>query len=136
MARSTQIAAVPIRRSPSGAIEVLLITSRGTRRWVIPKGWPWPGVADNEAAASEAWEEAGVRGNVASNHIGTFHYRKNRGKAVLAVEVVVYVLEVTQEEHSWPEMDQRQRAWFSPTEAAQAVAEQDLKALLQSLDAA
>jgi 8-oxo-dGTP pyrophosphatase MutT (NUDIX family) len=113
---------------------VLLITSRETRRWVIPKGWPWPGIPDYEAAAAEAWEEAGVRGNVAVDHIGTFNYSKTRGGDALSVDVVVYLLEVTQEEQSWPEMDERQRAWFSPAAAAQAVAEQELKSLLQSLD--
>ena len=90
---------------------------------------------DHEAAAAEAWEEAGVRGNVRVDRIGTFTYGKVRDGNSLAVVVGVYLLEVTEEEQTWPEMDQRQRAWFSPASAAQVVVEQELKALLSALDA-
>ena len=134
MIRSTQVGAVPIRRRTTGEIEVLLVTSRETRRWVIPKGWPWPGVSDPEAAAAEAWEEAGVRGNVVVKQMGTFTYNKRRDGDILTVDVVVYLLEVTEEEPAWPEMDERQRAWFTPAAAAQVVAEQELRALLHTLD--
>lgn len=133
MIRSIQVGAVPIKRRTTGEIEVLLITSRETRRWVIPKGWPWPGVSDPEAAAAEAWEEAGVRGNIVVNQMGTFTYDKRRDGVILTVDVVVYLLEVTEEEPAWPEMDKRRRAWLSPAAAARAVAEQELKALLHSL---
>lgn len=136
MTRSIQIAAIPVRRRTTGAIEVLLVTSRETRRWVIPKGWPWPGVPDHEAAAAETWEEAGVRGKVTTDQIGTFTYDKQlRDGVIITVNVMVYLLEVVEEEPTWPEMDERQRVWFSPGAAAQAVVEQELKALLQTLDA-
>jgi 8-oxo-dGTP pyrophosphatase MutT (NUDIX family) len=130
-----QVAAIPVRRSGDGNLEVLLVTSRETRRWIIPKGWPWPEVSDHEAAAAEAWEEAGVRGRVLTDKLGTFTYDKRRDDILLTVEVVVYLLEVTEEEHTWPEMEERQRAWFSPAAAAQAVVEAELQVLLHTLEA-
>ena len=130
-----QVAAIPVRRRGDGNLEVLLVTSRETRRWVIPKGWPWPEVLDHEAAAAEAWEEAGVRGRILADKLGSFTYDKRRDGILLTVNVVVYLLEVTEEEHTWPEMEERQRAWFSPAAAAQAVVEPELKLLLQALAA-
>jgi 8-oxo-dGTP pyrophosphatase MutT (NUDIX family) len=129
-----QVAAIPVRRHDDGKLEVLLVTSRETRRWVVPKGWPWADVPDHEAAAAEAWEEAGVRGRILSERLGTFTYDKRREGVFLTVDVVVYLLEVTEEKHIWPEMEERQRAWFSPVAAAQAVAEPELKALLYGLE--
>jgi 8-oxo-dGTP pyrophosphatase MutT (NUDIX family) len=129
-----QVAAVAVRRQASGKLEALLVTSRETHRWVVPKGWPWPNVSDHEAAAAEAWEEAGVRGDIRADKLGSFTYDKRRDGEFVAVDVVVYLLEVTDEEPIWPEMNERQRAWFSPSAAAQAVAETELKALLLALD--
>ena len=77
---------------------MLLVTSRETRRWIVPKGWPWPEVPDHEAAAAEAWEEAGVRGRILADELGTYTYDKQRDGILLTVEVVVYLLEVTEEE--------------------------------------
>jgi 8-oxo-dGTP pyrophosphatase MutT (NUDIX family) len=135
MSNLKQVAAVAVRRQVSGKLEVLLVTSRETRRWVVPKGWPWPEVPDHEAAAAEAWEEAGVRGRVLADRLGVYTYEKRRDGSHLAVDVVAYLLEVSDEESIWPEMDERQRAWFNLAEAAQAVEEPELKALLLSLDA-
>ena len=135
MPNSNQVAAIPVRRQDDGRLEVLLITSRETRRWIVPKGWPWPEVPDHEAAAAEAWEEAGVRGRILADKLGTFTYDKRRDGIHSAVNVAVYLLEVTEEEHVWPEMEERQRAWFSPAAAAQAVVEPELKALLHYLEA-
>lgn len=134
MPTSNQVAAIPVKRQDDGKLEVLLVTSRETRRWVIPKGWPWPEVPDHEAAAAEAWEEAGVRGHILTDELGTYTYPKQRDGIVLTVDVTVYLLEVTEEERAWPEMDERQRAWFSPVAAAEAVMEPELKALLRTLD--
>jgi 8-oxo-dGTP pyrophosphatase MutT (NUDIX family) len=134
MPRWNQVAAIPVKRSGSSTVQVLLITSRDTRRWVIPKGWPLPKVPDQEAAAAEAWEEAGVCGRVLAHKIGAFSYDKRRDGELLPVEVVVYQLNVTEEAHTWPEMAQRRRAWFSPAKAAEAVDEPELKALLLALD--
>jgi len=135
MSNLKQVAAVAVRRQASGKLEVLLVTSRETRRWVVPKGWPWPEVPDHEAAAAEAWEEAGVRGRILADRLGVYTYDKRRDGSRLAVDVVAYLLEVSDEESIWPEMDERQRAWFNLAEAAQAVEEPELKALLLSLDA-
>ena len=72
MPNSNQVAAIPVRRQDDGKLEVLLVTSRETRRWIVPKGWPWPEVSDHEAAAAEAWEEGGVRGRILPDKLGTF----------------------------------------------------------------
>jgi 8-oxo-dGTP pyrophosphatase MutT (NUDIX family) len=133
MAKAYQVAAIPIRRSRSGSWEVLLITSRETRRWVVPKGWPWRDIEDHEAAAGEAWEEAGVRGTTNAQSIGTFTYEKRRKDKLHALKVLVYVLEVTEEATVWPEFKERQRSWFELPIAADLVAEPDLKALLLEL---
>ncbi len=133
MAKAYQVAAIPLRRSRSGAWEVLLITSRETRRWVVPKGWPWRDLEDHEAAAGEAWEEAGVRGATHSKSIGTFTYNKRRKDKLHPLKVLVYVLEVTEEAAVWPEFKERQRGWFELPIAADLVAEPDLKALLLEL---
>lgn len=131
MTRTHQVAAIPIRRSASGATEVLLVTSRGSQRWVVPKGWPWAGRPDHEAAAGEAWEEAGVRGDTTPNSIGSYTYRKNTGVNELVVHV--YVMDVTEVLPVWPERTQRRRKWLSLTDAAACVAEPELAALLLTL---
>ncbi len=134
MARSHQIAAIPIRRTTAGSVEVLLVTSRETKRWVIPKGWPWPRVPPGEAAAGEAWEEAGVRGKVSKRAIGSFAYQKRKGDELIPLRVDVYVLEVTKEVKSWPEASQRERRWFAASEAASLVEEPELQEILGSLE--
>ena len=134
MAKPYQVAAIPIRRSQSGAIEVLLVTSRDTRRWVVPKGWPWRKIKDHDAAAGEAWEEAGVRGRAVPESIGSFTYDKRRKDKVRPLRVLVYLLEVTEEAEAWPEATQRDRGWFPAARAAELVAEPDLKSLLRELE--
>jgi 8-oxo-dGTP pyrophosphatase MutT (NUDIX family) len=133
MAKAYQVAAIPIRRTSTGSWEVLLITSRETRRWVVPKGWPWRNLGDHDAAAGEAWEEAGVRGKAQPESIGTFTYDKRRHDKLQALKVLVYLLEVTEEAASWPEASERQRRWFAPATAADLVSEPDLKSLLRAL---
>ncbi len=133
MSKSKQVAAIPIRCSPRGQLQVMLVTSRDTQRWVIPKGWPWPGRPDHEAAEEEAWEEAGVRGTTRKNKFGTFSYGKRHGDKVVPTKVTVYLLDVTEVARSWPEIGQRRRAWFSPTNAAAAVDEEQLSELLRAL---
>lgn len=133
MERSRQVAAIPVRRLASGAIEVLLVTSRETQRWVIPKGWPMPDRTAGQAAAIEAWEEAGVRGRAEEPQVGTFTYDKRKPKAVVPVTVEVFRLDVTEIAENWPEKAERARAWFSPREAAERVQEPELKELLLTL---
>lgn len=127
-----QVAALPWRRTPQGGIEVLLITSRETRRWVIPKGWPIKGLASHQAAEREAYEEAGVRGEVAKRKLGAFHYDKrlNNGR-VQRIKVTVFALKVVSEGDAFPEAEEREKLWTAPAAAADLVQEIELAALLR-----
>ncbi len=125
-----QVAALPIRRGKNGAIEILLVTSRETRRLVIPKGWPWPGMKDYKAAAEEAREEAGILGSTHKKPIGTYTYDKRKPNGDVPVKVKVFLLEVEQELSEWPESKERERVWCSPAKAAAAVAEPELSELI------
>ncbi|MEW6280816.1 MAG: NUDIX hydrolase [Candidatus Eremiobacterota bacterium] len=114
---------IPYRWS-DGRLEVLLITSRRTGRWAIPKGWLEPGMTPLESALLEAYEEAGVRGEARDELLGTY-VRWGR-------TVGVYPLEVREVLDDWPEARQRRRAWFSLEEAVAEVEEDDLKAILRA----
>nr|WP_246184882.1 NUDIX hydrolase [Paracoccus aestuariivivens] len=116
--------------------KVLLVTSRGTGRWIVPKGWPMPGRSLADAAKQEAWEEAGVRGKVDQDAVGTYHYDKQQDRGfAIPVEVHVFVLEVDGLVDEFPEDSQRKRRWYSPERAAELVAETGLKKLLRALPA-
>ena len=125
-----QHGALPWRRG-AGGIEILMITTRTTRRWIIPKGWPMEGKAPHEAAAQEAWEEAGVRGEAAAVAVGAFDYDKLKkdGRAK-RIRVEVFALEVREEADDWPEAAQRERRWFPVAEAAEVAGEPELAPLL------
>jgi 8-oxo-dGTP pyrophosphatase MutT (NUDIX family) len=126
---AVQYGALPFRRGPS--LEVMLITSRESRRWVIPKGWPMKGKKPHAAAAREALEEAGVSGKIGKAPLGAYPYIKRLGNgAPLKVRVRVFPLEVMRERAAWPEMSQRERCWFSLEEAAEAVQEPELNAMI------
>lgn len=117
--------------------EVLLITSRGTGRWIIPKGWPMAGRSLPGAAAQEAWEEAGVQGRIGHEEIGHYLYEKDQDSGfAVPVEVRVFPLHVRRTEVKFPEADARKRRWFAPTEAARMVAEPGLKQILLALPGA
>jgi 8-oxo-dGTP pyrophosphatase MutT (NUDIX family) len=133
--KSYQVAAVPTRRCARGRLELLLVTSRDTGRWVVPKGWPWKLLPDHEAAAGEAWEEAGVRGEISADPIGRYHYQKRENGSVRPLDVVVFLMEATEVRDDWPEAHQRRRAWFAPEAAAELVEEPELKDILRSLAA-
>ncbi len=126
----TQYAALPWRRDPAGAVEVLLVTSRGTGRWVIPKGWPIEGLTPARSAAQEAFEEAGLRGEIGSAPLGVYSYDKVGRRQTRRLTVEVFPLAVSDELADWPERDQRTRAWVSPAEAAARVHEPELQAIL------
>lgn len=115
--------------------KVLLITSRGTGRWVIPKGWPMSDRCDAEAALQEAWEEAGISG-VVGDEIGRYAYDKlneRTGISVL-VEARVFLVEVAGMAEDYPEAGQRARRWVSPSKAAEMVDEKGLKKILRNLE--
>lgn len=132
MALARQVAALPVRRGADGSLRVLLVTSRETRRWVIPKGWPWPDCEDCVSAAQEAREEAGVVGRVQSQSLGSFVYEKRRSSGSQLVRADVYVIEVASLLDTWPEQGERERAWFSVEAAADVVTDQELRGLLQA----
>lgn len=127
-----QIAALPYRKR-GRSIEVLLITSRETRRWVIPKGWPMKGKKDWNAAAQEAFEEGGIEGRVGRKSIGTYHYLKRINAGNLDCEVTVYPLQVLRKRNDWPERHERNRKWFTAKEAVLRVDEQGLKAIIAAI---
>lgn len=118
-----QIGALPYRFTAIGTLEFLLVTTRQSRRWTIPKGWPIKGMRPAEAAAQEAFEEAGVRGHVGGKPIGSFTYDKLLDDSGLWVpcEVLVFPLQVTRQRGVWPERGEREVRWFSPLEAAAIV---------------
>ena len=122
-------------RVEKGKVEVLLVTSRDTGRWVIPKGWTMKDKSDADAAATEAWEEAGVEGKLGENAVGAYAYYKvlNCGKGEPCV-VDVYALKVKSLSEKFPEASERKRRWFTPKKAAARVDEPDLKALLRGFD--
>jgi 8-oxo-dGTP pyrophosphatase MutT (NUDIX family) len=127
-----QFAALCYRfRKKSAVPEMLLITSRDTGRWVIPKGWPMEGKASHEVAAREAWEEAGVKGEVSSDAIGAYVYDKrlNNGLKV-ACKVHVFPVTVFDMSKRFPEKGSRTLEWVSFTEAAGRVAEPSLRTLI------
>ncbi|UXN04276.1 MULTISPECIES: NUDIX hydrolase [unclassified Bartonella] len=125
-----QVAAL-VYRYQGKNLEVLLITSRGTGRWIFPKGWPMPGRSSAQAALREAYEEAGVRGTAEAHAIGSYEYKKYdlpEGQNLFTVDV--FPILFSHQEKKWPEKQQRQYEWVSPQEAAKRVDEQELKQLL------
>lgn len=132
--RRVQYAALPWRRN-NLTTEVMLVTSRGTGRWIIPKGWPMKGKAPHAAAAREALEEAGVVGQIGKEPIGSFSHNKllKRGDAVVC-EVQVYPLQVTRQRKTWPEQGKRQLQWLSTSEAAKKVSEPVLGTIIRDLE--
>lgn len=118
-------------KKKKGSVEILLITSRDTGRWVIPKGWPMEGRGAHEVAAREAYEEAGVRGVAGEAAIGRFAYGKAlRCGVTVRCVVEVHPLKVTAMEKKFPERRQRTLCWFTPEEAAARVNEPGLKEII------
>ncbi|THH39193.1 NUDIX hydrolase [Aliishimia ponticola] len=130
-----QIAALPLRRDAKGRLSVLMVTSRETGRWVMPKGWEMDGKKPWAAAEIEALEEAGAVGHISTTEIGTYRYVKklDNGKGV-PCRVTVYPMVVDRLKTNWKERHQRKRKWFSPPSAAKRVHEPELRDLLLTLD--
>jgi 8-oxo-dGTP pyrophosphatase MutT (NUDIX family) len=130
----SQYGAICWRKADTG-LDVLLITSRETGRWVIPKGWPIKGMTAAATAAREAWEEAGVEGKLCETCLGVFSYQKimPEDQPILCA-VAIYGLRVEKLSRRYPEQRQRRRKWFTAREAADLVAEPELSALLLALD--
>lgn len=127
-----QTGALPWRVGGSKGIEVLLVTGRRSGRWTIPKGWPMPGKTLAEAAAQEAFEEAGVTGTIDPKPIGTFrHIKQQLALGDIEVDIVVHPLWVDHELPKWPELGQRKRKWFSVKDAAKRVDSPELRELIR-----
>ena len=129
-----QYGALPYRFTHAAALELLLVTTRQTKRWIVPKGWPIKGLRPAKSAAREAFEEAGVRGKVGAKPIGLFTYDKllaDNG-VVVPCEVKVYPLLVTRQSESWPEYEQRLVQWVEPSKAMSLIKEQGLRTLIMA----
>ena len=126
-----QYGVLPWRRDTE--LQILLVTSRDTGRWVIPKGWPMKGRKPHEAAAREAIEEAGVNGKIAKRPIGAYAYVKFLAdSADIPCVVDVFPLQVERQRKRWPEQHQRTTRWFTADEASDAVQEPELQALIRA----
>ena len=128
-----QFAALPYQLGGEGRTRVMLLTSRETRRWVIPKGWPMPGRKPSEVAAQEAFEEAGLLGKIVGKRpIGSYHYEKqlSRHQGILC-EVMVFLFLVERQLDDWPEKTERETRWFEPSDAYSSVDEGGLAEILR-----
>jgi 8-oxo-dGTP pyrophosphatase MutT (NUDIX family) len=131
-----QCAAIPCV-DVGGTPLVLLITTRGTGRWTVPKGWPKRSLGDAELAAQEAFEEAGVAGEISPEPIGSYEYTKRLHLfAWIRCRVAVYLLRVDRQYLSWPEKESRTLRWVAPGLAATMVRERKLSDLLNALEPA
>ena len=131
-----QFGALPWRRIDGGVVEVLLVTSRISRHWLLPKGWLIKGKSGTASACREAFEEAGVEGRAQNKPIGSYQYVKiTKTGEHLPCRVSVYGLQVKSVHAKWPEVAQRTRQWFSLPDAAAIVTEPGLRDFLAGLDA-
>jgi len=127
----SQVAALCWRTAPE--LQILLITSRDTRRWILPKGWREEGHSPAQCAAREAFEEAGISGPVNELPLGEYHYLKRRKDGGgLPCRVDVYALEATHQAFDFPEKGQRILAWMSPTQAATRLSEPALRDIVRA----
>jgi len=130
-----QFGAIPYRVSDAGDLEILLVTTRTTGRWMIPKGWPIEGLTGPQSAKQEAFEEAGVRGAISDDAIGSFTYLKLLDDMSLAVpcKVTVFPMLVKKQFKIWPEKSQRKRKWFEARLAMTLVSDLKLGRLILKL---
>lgn len=131
----TQFAAL-CYRVKNDKVQILLVTSRGSGRWIVPKGWPMDGKTPTDNATVEAWEEAGVRGVAESRPLGLYSYSKTfeDGDADLPCVAMVYAIKVTSLAREYPEAKQRRRKWVSRKKAASLVDEPELSRILRDFD--
>jgi 8-oxo-dGTP pyrophosphatase MutT (NUDIX family) len=116
----TQFAAL-CYRIKADKVQFCIVTSRRSGRWIVPKGWPMNGETPMDAAATEAFEEAGVRGKISPRPVGVFSYYKVRSENELPCMAVVYPLKVKKVLKRWPEDKERTRKWVSRKKAAAMV---------------
>jgi 8-oxo-dGTP pyrophosphatase MutT (NUDIX family) len=129
-----QYGALPYKFTEANGLELLLVTTRETKRWIIPKGWPIKGLKPGKSAAREAYEEAGIRGTVATKSIGIFSYEKRleENSGTVPCEVRVFPLLVKRQSITWPEAHERETRWFESAKALSAVKDKGLRELIES----
>src|SRR6516225_4880960 len=133
-ARRLQYGALPYRMSSGRQTEFMLLTSRETRRWIIPKGWPKKGKSPHRSAAREAFEEAGVLGAVGRRPVGSFSYEKRlKNGGSVECEVHVFPLEVKRQKKEWPEKQERRVKWLSASKAAERVKDTALSKIIRNV---
>jgi 8-oxo-dGTP pyrophosphatase MutT (NUDIX family) len=126
-----QFAALPWRIGEGGTRQIMLLTSRETHRWIIPKGWPMKGRKAAEVASQEAYEEAGLIGQVVGKRpLGNFHYEKRLAKRTIICEVRVFLFRVERQLDDWPEKGERESKWVDAKEAAALVEEGGLAEII------
>ena len=130
-----QYGVIPWRTAKSGELRIMLVTSRGKGRWIVPKGWQEPDRAPYMSAALEAFEEAGVIGEVVPRPLATFEYLTVSD--TLDEErrlVTLFSMHVVGTLTNWPERHQRKRRWFGLAEAANVVDDPELASVIAALD--
>jgi 8-oxo-dGTP pyrophosphatase MutT (NUDIX family) len=128
-----QAGAIPFKYE-AGDLRVLLITSRGAGRWVIPKGWIEDGASAAQAAAQEAFEEAGITGLIDETPLGSFEYNKRLGSGAKKLAMVeVYALRVEKQLKKWPERSERRFKWMDVSSALRLLEYPGMAALFQTL---
>ena len=129
----TQFAAL-CYRVKDDKLQFLLITSRKSGRWIVPKGWPMDGETPMDAAATEAYEEAGVRGKIQPRPVGVFSYYRVKSSNELPCIAVVYPLKVKKVLNRWPERKERERKWVSRKKAMAMIDDPDLCAIIERFE--
>ena len=133
LAIRVQYGVLPYQFTETNSLEVLLVTTRQTRRWIIPKGWPIKGLKPSKSAAREAYEETGIRGTVGAKAIGVFSFKKSLDANGVAVpcEVRVFPMIVKRQLDTWPEANEREARWFQPAKALSALKDKGLCELIE-----
>jgi 8-oxo-dGTP pyrophosphatase MutT (NUDIX family) len=124
---------LPYRFTPTATLEILIVTTRQSRRWIVPKGWPIKRLTPSKSAAREAFEEAGVRGKISARAVGVFRYKKTavENGADPDYEVTIFPLLVRRQSATWPEFGQRVVQWVDPEKAISLIRDPELKAIVE-----
>ena len=129
-----QYGVLPWRKGKQGRLRALLVTSRGRGRWIVPKGWPIEDRAPYLSAALEAFEEAGVIGDIRTHPLASYHYvKEDTDGSRQRRRVTLFGMRVRGTLTNWPECGQRRRQWFDLDEAADIVADPELAHAIRTI---